>query len=101
VTNRRKPTQRQTSTDWKPSRPQSELLKAIGAAAAVVVLTVVVIFVIKPDDAATVPSSPAVTTPTVPTGSQDATSTTVAPGTGNLPSESTTLPTASTTTPAP
>jgi hypothetical protein len=100
VTNRRKPTQRQTSTSWKPSRAPSELYKAIGAAAGVVVLTVVVIFVIKPGDTATVPSSPAVTTPTTPTGSQDTTGTTAA-NPGSLPSESTTLPTSSTTTPAP
>ena len=82
MTNRRKPAQRPTSTAWKPTRPRAELLTAIGAACAVVVVTVLVIFLIKPSDSATVPSTPAVTTPA---GAQDTTSSTAATSTPAQP----------------
>jgi len=93
VTNRRKPAQRATSTEWKPTRPRAELYKAIGGASAVVLLTALVIFVIKPADTSTSTPSPvpATTPATIPTGP-----------TGSLPTDPTTtpsLPTDSTTTP--
>jgi hypothetical protein len=92
VTNRRKPALRTTGAAWKPTRPRSELFKAIGAGAAVALVTVLAIFVMKPPDS---PSTPSVTTPvTTPTQSIDPT--------GTLPASSTpTLPASSTTTPAP
>ena len=66
------------------------------AAAGVVVLTVVVIFVIQAGDSATRPSTPAVTTPTTPTGRHDTTRTTAAhPGSHAVGSRPP-LPTAST-----
>jgi cytoskeletal protein RodZ len=74
VTNRRKPTQRSTKSDWKPGRAPGEMAKAVGGAVGVVLVTALVIFVIKPGDVNTSnPSTPAVTTPTVPTGDTTAT----------------------------
>ena len=66
MTNRRKPAKRATTSTWKPGRPRSEWVKAIGAATGIVVLTVLVIFLIKPGDSTTVTPSPAITTPTTP-----------------------------------
>jgi hypothetical protein len=80
VTNRRKPTQRTTKSDWKPSRAPGEMAKAVGGAVGVVVLTALVIFVIKPGDsgAATPDPSTVTTTPTAPTS--DTTVTTLPAG---------------------
>jgi hypothetical protein len=83
VTNRRKPQQRATKSDWKPARRRSELVKAIGAGVGIVVATALLIFLMKPSDAT---SAPATDTPVV-----DSSTT--------LPTDSsTTLPTDSTTT---
>jgi cytoskeletal protein RodZ len=50
------------------------MAKAVGGAVGVVVVTALVIFVIKPGDVNTSnPATPAVTTPTVPTGDTTAT----------------------------
>ena len=91
MTNRRKPSQRPTSTSWSPGRPRAELVKAIGGATGVVVLTALIIVVIKPGDiASSTPSpTPGVTVPNSSTGS-----------TGSTGSTATTAPTTATTAPA-
>ncbi|MGZ4736365.1 MAG: hypothetical protein ACXVKA_12725 [Acidimicrobiia bacterium] len=90
MTNRRKPAQRSTGTAWKPTRPRSELYKAIGASGGIVVLTALLIFLMKPGDSTTPSTSVPVTTQTQPGQPTDTT-----PATG---ATSSTLPTSSTTT---
>jgi hypothetical protein len=110
VTNRRKPSQRQTSSSWNPGRPRAELVKAIGGAAAVVLGTALIIFLIQPGDSggSTVPTqSPGVTIPTGPTGTGgtgptgDTGPTGGTGGTGSTGSTAPTAPTTPTTAPAP
>jgi hypothetical protein len=92
MTNRRTPTKRTTATDWKPSRPRSELLKAIGGAGSVVVLTVLLIFLMKPGDTSSsnTPLPAPVTTPSQPAGDT----------TASLPADSTTTVPQGSPTPA-
>jgi hypothetical protein len=94
VTNRRKPQQRTTKSDWKPARQRSELVKAVGAGVGIVVATALLIFLMKPSDATGTPASnPSVTTPT---SSLPVDSSTTLPV-----DSSTTLPADSTTTTTP
>ena len=91
MTNRRKPQQRATNSDWKPPRERSELVKAIGAGAGIVVATVLLIFLMKPSDATSAPTTnttvstvPVDSSPSAPAGSSttlpvDSTTTTTAP----------------------
>jgi hypothetical protein len=96
VTNRRRPAQRTTSSDWKPTRPKAELFKAIGGASAVVLLTVLAIFLMKPADTdattpppAITPNQPTEPTPTTPTQPGETTTT---PPTAPAASTTTTQP---------